>query len=122
MSDIEFSTFADYDTVKGAFTSLYFIAVSQLSSYLMKPDYIRQRQATKALINLSLALNKKSYVLRDKEAVDYISYFITHPDEFHMMDLQTLFLICQNICEKLGLTRIESAQVPKHKAYTDDGN
>lgn len=121
-TDIEHTTFADYETVKGTITNLYFITVRTLGEYFMKSDFVRERTARESLIKLSLALNKKSYVLRDKEAVDYLAYFMINPHEFGLMDLQTVFLICQNICERLGITKIEQAQVPKHKAYLEDGN
>jgi len=121
MTEGEFGTFAVYD-FKDDLKRQYGIAYSLMSEYLLKPDYHRERDARKALTKLMFPLYPKLYVLKDPQAVNYISYFMRNPSKFQLMDLQTVFLILQRTIERIGLTKFEEFKIPKHKSYLENDN
>lgn len=117
----EFNTMPMFD-FKDHLLSQYGIAYTAMSDYVLNPNYKTQRHARRALTKIVYPLFPKLYVLQDKEAVDYVAYFMTNPDKYHLMDLQTVFLIVQRTLEKLGMTKFESYTIPKHKAFLEGGD
>jgi len=120
-SDIEMSSFADFDKIKGTYTNLYFIAASVMGDYILNPNQKSERIARESLLNLYLPLYTKVYILKDNEASSYLAYFNINPHLFSTMaHLETVWLILQRLISRLGLDRIEQAQIPKHKAYMEE--
>lgn len=119
MSDSgEFGTYAVYD-FKDDLKQQYGTCYARLSEYMLKSDYHTEKTARLALVKLMMPLFPKLYVLKDPSAVNYIAYFMRNPEEFHKMELQTVFLILQRCIERIGLTKFEQFQIPKHKAYME---
>jgi len=114
-----YETFAQFE-FKDTIISQYSIAYNLHSEYLAKPNQITKKKARLAIMKLSLPLFPKAYILRDREAVDYLAYFNQHPEKYNLIDIHAVFLICQRIIEKIGLTRFESFKLPKHKAYLEN--
>lgn len=115
-----FETFADYDTVKGTILNLYYIALNAQTAFITKPDIKREKVLREALIQLSLSLAPKFYVIEDDKQKKYISYFLAYPKEFkNMVDYSAVFAVCQRVIEVLGITKIETARLNSWKAYTE---
>lgn len=121
MTEGEYGTFAVYE-FKDDLKRQYGIAYSLMAAFLLRPDYHREKDARMALSKLMLPLYPKMYVLKDPQALNYISYFMCNPDKFHLMDLQTVFLIIQRTVEKIGLTKFEEFRIPKHQSYKENDN
>ena len=119
MTEGEFTTYSIYDFKKDIQVQ-YGIVYNLWAEYLQRPTYSRMKQARLALTKLVLPLFPKLYVLKDREAISYVAYFMKNPSQFQMADLQTIFLICQRVCEKIGLTKFEQFQIPKHKSFLED--
>lgn len=117
----EFSTHAVFE-FKEDVVRQYAIAYNLMAEYNTKPTQIKQRTARLALTKLMYPLFPKMYVLRDQRAINYIAYFMRNPHKFELLELQTVFLILQRTVEKLGLTRFEQFNLPKHKAYLENDN
>ena len=118
--DIEYTTFADFEKVKGTFTNLYFIAAANMNDYLLKPNQRTEMVARQSLMNLMLIMFPKLHILKDGKAIEYIAFFQRNPHLFSLVELQTVWLILQRATERLGITKIEQAQIPKHRAFMED--
>lgn len=116
--DGEFTTLADFDYKKVVMYQLV-IASYCYVDYKARPHKLTEDQARKAIGKLAALIAEKLYVLNDKDAVNYISYFELHPDKFHLFELGTTLVILRRCCQKLGLTKFESFTLPRHKAFMD---
>lgn len=121
MNEGEYGTFAVWD-FKEDLKKQYGIAYNLMSEFMLNPNYNTHKHARKALSKLMYPLFPKLYVLKDPQAVNYISYFMRNPQEFQLMDLQTVFLILQRVLERIGLTKFEEFKIPKHKSYLENDN
>lgn len=117
----EFGTYAEYD-FKGDIKRQYGIAYTLMSEYVCKPNHNNEKHARLSLTKLMYPLFPKLFVLKDQQAINYISYFMLHPDKFSLFDLQAVFLILQRTVEKIGLTKFEDYRIPKHQSYKDSGD
>jgi hypothetical protein len=118
--ELEYSTFADWEKVKGSFTNLYFICAANMTDYYLKPNPRTEMVAKESLMKLMLPMYPKLYILKDPKAVNYIAFFQMNPHMFTLMDTHTVWLILQRAIERLGITKIEQAQAPKHRAFMED--
>lgn len=118
---VEFSTFADYDKVKGTLTNLYFIALNSVGEYVARPTINTQKIARQSLFNLALALQPKfKRIISDSEQLQYLSFFLSNPSEFHNLnEILATFALCQEVVEELGLTKIETPKISTWQTYTE---
>lgn len=121
MSEVEFSTFADFEKVKGTIVNMYFIAIENIVNYLDKPDINNQRHAKKAIFHLALTLAPKfNKVLKETDELNYLSAFLANPDAYtQMSNLYDCFILCQQVVEELGITKIETPKVSAWNAYRE---
>lgn len=122
VDNAEYTTIPDYQLIKTTYATLYFVALENMGDYIMRKTLHNQEKARESIGNLSLALFPKIYVLKDEQAINYIAYFMRNPDKFEFMDIFASWLILQRIVERLGITKIESLQLAKHKSYTENAN
>lgn len=120
--DLEFSTFAEYEKVKGSIVNLYFIAARNLSDMIYRPSENNRQATVRTLFQLLLILKPKMYVLAGKtlkehRMINYCSYFLANPEKFKFVELNAVFASCQHVIERLGITKIESAKVPQWQAF-----
>lgn len=118
--NINYSTFADFDTVKGTITNLYFMALNVHSEYILRPDYKREKVLREVLTSLSYALAMKMYIIDDDEQKKYIAYYLSNPQEFkEIKDLSAVFSVCQRVIEVLGITKIETPHITPWSAFSE---
>lgn len=118
----EYTTIPDYQLIKGTYATLYFVALENMGNYIMDKTTHNQAQARESILNLSMALFPKIYVLKDENAINFLAYYMRNPHKFMFMDIFACWLILQRIVERLGITKIESLQLAKHKSYTENAN
>lgn len=118
----EYTTIPDYQLIKGTYANLYFVALENMGDYMMRKTQHNHDKARESIYNLSLALFPKIYVLKDDEAINYLAYFMRNPSKFEFIDIFACWLILQRIVERLGITKIETLQLSKHKSYTENAN
>jgi len=115
----EFGTYAVYDfkrTVLIHFGNAY----SAMTDHALKNNANTERYARKCLILLLYSVYDKIYILRDREATNYLAYFMINPHEFKLFNLQATFLILQRLLNRMGLTRFEEFRLSAHKAYLEN--
>jgi len=114
----EHTTFADWD-FKKVVTIQLVTAGFRYVDYKANPNQLTETDARKAIAKLAFLITPKLYVLNDAWAVSFFAYFELHPEQFHLQHLETAIVILRECCQKLGLTKFESFQLPKHQAYLE---
>jgi hypothetical protein len=115
----EFGTFAVYDFKKTVLIH-YGNAYNAMTNHVLKNNSNTEKYARKCLTLLLYSVYDKIYILRDREATNYLAYFMINPDKFKLFGLQTVFLILQRLLNRMGLTRFEEFRLSAHKAYMEN--
>lgn len=114
------STIPAYEQVKNKIVQQLAIAEKFAAEYIIKDDYLNEKEARLAILKLAFACVDYMYLAKDDKNKKLFAYFMANPEEFKEITCITAVLAtCKEIIYNLGITQIEVAKLPPWEAFRE---